>query len=138
MLWIENLVLLFGLKSISEIRLSTCYGAAGEYYKGSKENWLKHFEEDNLPALYKPENSFGARLYDNLRNKFGYAGKVRASLTALYSRPIDFAREGGEPEMHYAALAQIRRSDGKDKSIGTLRKRYVMHTFGDGNHHPDA
>jgi hypothetical protein len=132
MTWIENLLDGFGLSSIGEIRLSTCYGAAGQFYKGSAQEWEKHFKEDNLPALYDPKNSLGAKLHDDLRKKYRYAGTVRASLTALSLWPRVFHPKGGEQERHYAGVPQIRHSDGRYEEIGKVRKRYVMFTFGEG------
>lgn len=75
MQWIVNLVAQFGLSSIGEIRLSTCYGAAGQFYKGTEEVWQKHFDEDNLPALYSPKLSFGAQLHDSLRKTYVMRGQ---------------------------------------------------------------
>jgi hypothetical protein len=132
MMWIENLLDGFGLSSIGEIRLSTCHGAAGQYYRGTAKEWEKHFKEDNLPVLYDPKNSFGAKLHDNLRKNYRYAGTVRAGLTALSMWPWELHPEGGEPERHYGGLAQIRHSDGRKEDIRKVRKRYVMFTFGEG------
>lgn len=128
---VEKMLKGFGLGSIGEISLSVCFGAAGRYYEGTKEEWLKHFEEDTLPSLCRTEISVGATLHERLRKKYGYAGTVRASLTELTLLPIEFHPKDRMPEMHYAAVPHIRGSDGKKQVIGKLRKRHLMLTFGD-------
>jgi hypothetical protein len=129
--WVEKMLKRFGLSSIGEISLSVCYGAAGQYYKGTEAEWLKHFEEDTLPSLYNTDISLGATLHDRLRKKYGYTGTVRAGLTVLSLLPVEFHPKNRMPEMHYAAVPQIRGSDRKDKEIARLRKRHLMLTFGD-------
>lgn len=90
------------LPNESDVRINSCWSAAGRTHLGTDPSWLRLFQDGKLGMVSNTSQSFAAAVHRQLKIRYGFKGTTAGYLAKTYAYPRNCVDRNGALGRHRA------------------------------------